>query len=611
MTNHIADRRNKSRRGVGVIIGGVIVFGIILSTVLLFFLSIINNEKAKTGFEILAAQANQDKAAEDLTAFRDQALITDPPGYPAGVYINAFVSNEGSLPAIVSHSALYCVSPSGCPSPNDPDLDPSAFTLNAKDSASRPVGPVSNGLSYSADFITERGNIVSAGTCDVDLAAQICTNDPGTGGIPDFSLSAIPSTVVMEAGNPGSSVIRATSLNGFSSAVTLDASNAGVGIGSSFGANPITPPAGSSATSTLSITTAPTTTPGTYTMIITGTSGSITHTTGISITVLEEGTCVECAVTEGIIQGTGSVQLDFKSFGAIFPTLQDRDTISQKGWQVSASKVPGYPGFTLKESLPTILVERMRNFDPSGQAMVLGRSTSLVSQLAGTTGNNPSANHICTRSGDSAVAYNGNQILPYTTPTSDPDAGMQTVYFCSITQGGTGAWSPSINWGNTTPVFMILRSTFQNTILDYGQTVPYQSFVPSRAFNDWYVCLTTSDLLISVANNCENPTAAAAKTIYKHRGAPGETVYIHFNNNNIGSGAGTPPYSLEWVYSDGSSKTLSYVNTGNGNLQIIVPDTMADNVTPIVQNAPYILKVSDGSVHDQGPRTMFMTFQVT
>ena len=48
--NRVTSRSGrKDRRAVGAIIGGVILAAIMVTTVLVYFLTILNNEKAKTG----------------------------------------------------------------------------------------------------------------------------------------------------------------------------------------------------------------------------------------------------------------------------------------------------------------------------------------------------------------------------------------------------------------------------------------------------------------------------------------------------------------------------------------------------------------------------------
>jgi subtilisin-like proprotein convertase family protein len=80
-----------------------------------------------------------------------------------------------------------------------------------------------------------------------------------------------------------------TSLNGFASATTLSVSGLPAGAGGSFAPNPVTPPAGGSAGSTLSVTTSVSTPSGTYPLTITGTSGALAHATGVTLVVQPPG----------------------------------------------------------------------------------------------------------------------------------------------------------------------------------------------------------------------------------------------------------------------------------------------------------------------------------
>jgi hypothetical protein len=107
----------------------------------------------------------------------------------------------------------------------------------------------------------------------------------GTTGTPDFTIGASPSSVTVNQGSNGTSTITVTSLNGFNAATTLSASGLPSGVTAAFSTNPVTPPANSSATSTLTLTASSSATTGTATVTITGTSGSTTHTTTINLTV--------------------------------------------------------------------------------------------------------------------------------------------------------------------------------------------------------------------------------------------------------------------------------------------------------------------------------------
>ena len=100
-----------------------------------------------------------------------------------------------------------------------------------------------------------------------------------SGGTPDFSLSASPSSLTITQGSNGSSTITVTPQNSFTGTVTLVASGLPTGVTASFGTNPTT------ATSTLTLTASSTATTGMSTVTITGTSGSLSHTTTVALTV--------------------------------------------------------------------------------------------------------------------------------------------------------------------------------------------------------------------------------------------------------------------------------------------------------------------------------------
>ena len=104
----------------------------------------------------------------------------------------------------------------------------------------------------------------------------------------DFSMTASPTSLSIVAGQTGTSTITITSTAGFNSAVSLSFSWVGLtptGVTPSLSAYSVTPPAGSTATSTLTIATSSTTTPTTYTIRITGVSGILTHSVDVTFTV--------------------------------------------------------------------------------------------------------------------------------------------------------------------------------------------------------------------------------------------------------------------------------------------------------------------------------------
>jgi len=97
---------------------------------------------------------------------------------------------------------------------------------------------------------------------------------------PDFSISADQTALTVAPGSSGTATITVGSVSGFSGTVGLSASV--TGITASLSANSIPNSAG---TSILTVQTTSSTAPGTYTVTVTGLSGSLTHLVQVVVTV--------------------------------------------------------------------------------------------------------------------------------------------------------------------------------------------------------------------------------------------------------------------------------------------------------------------------------------
>ena len=102
---------------------------------------------------------------------------------------------------------------------------------------------------------------------------------PATG---DFSLSN-SATMAMDPGRTGGKLIYVTSTGGFNAPVTLAVSGWPSGVRGSFETNPVTPPADGTATSRLALRAATDAVAGTYTVTVTGTSGTLSHTSTFTL----------------------------------------------------------------------------------------------------------------------------------------------------------------------------------------------------------------------------------------------------------------------------------------------------------------------------------------
>jgi regulation of enolase protein 1 (concanavalin A-like superfamily) len=98
---------------------------------------------------------------------------------------------------------------------------------------------------------------------------------------PDFTLSAGPTPQTVTATASASYTVSMTSLNGFTGAVNLSLS--GLPAGATFNFSPAS--ISGSASSTLAIATSCATPAGTYTLTITGTSGSLSHSASVTLIV--------------------------------------------------------------------------------------------------------------------------------------------------------------------------------------------------------------------------------------------------------------------------------------------------------------------------------------
>jgi hypothetical protein len=97
----------------------------------------------------------------------------------------------------------------------------------------------------------------------------------------DFSLTATPASRTVVQGSPTSYTATIGSLNSFAGTVGLTVSGLPAGAAGTFTPSSVT----GSGSSTLNVSTAASTPPGTYTLTIKGTSGSLVHTTTVTLVV--------------------------------------------------------------------------------------------------------------------------------------------------------------------------------------------------------------------------------------------------------------------------------------------------------------------------------------
>jgi len=164
------------------------------------------------------------------------------------------------------------------------------------------VTPPKNGVQTSVLTITLSSSVVQGSYVLTVVGAggglthseQIVLN-VGIGA--DFSISAEPSTLSVTVGSGGTSTIRVTSINNFNSQVRLELSNVPSGISASLNPVLVIPQANSFAISILSVNVPAGATGGTYTLLVTGTSGSLSR--AVTVTLNVRSGCLIATATYG------------------------------------------------------------------------------------------------------------------------------------------------------------------------------------------------------------------------------------------------------------------------------------------------------------------------
>lgn len=152
-----------------------------------------------------------------------------------------------------------------------------------------------NYLPYGFIFLTPYNTDVYRPAAHADINSGRQANDPGlTAGVlwakhwifihsqpPNFTLSAVPTSQTVTATGSTSYTVNVSPINGFTGTVSLSATGLPAGTTASFNPAAIS----SSGSSTLTVSTSCSTPAGSYSLTITGTSGSLSHSAGVTLVV--------------------------------------------------------------------------------------------------------------------------------------------------------------------------------------------------------------------------------------------------------------------------------------------------------------------------------------
>lgn len=162
-------------------------------------------------------------------------------------------------------------------------------------------------------------------------AANNCVLPPTGPPAPNFTIAATPASQSVTAGTGTSYTATVTPSNGFTGVVNFSVSGLPTGASATFNPTSVT----GSGSSTLSVSTSTTTPNGTYTLTITGTSGTLVHSTPVTLVVtggvspdftisvsptslnVSRGTTGRYTVTIGSVNSfTGTVNLSVSGLGS-------------------------------------------------------------------------------------------------------------------------------------------------------------------------------------------------------------------------------------------------------------------------------------------------------
>ena len=619
---------SRTRRGVGAIVGGALIALILFTSVFIYFMVITQSESAKGKGEVQAARIDESKRLETFIARTSNELVPDP-NDASKSFIPVLVNDTGPLTLNATHALVTVADGS------DPEINPlqlMSASGNANDQVLNPGQSAvffvrspdnipASSKTYHIDIISSRGNVVGTQWPPIDGSggpggsggeANVCNNlgtDPGSRGLYVGKTGVTLDFLSLKAGN-GIAIEPDGSGN---LVVTNTKPEDGSGGG---GGGAVTGAVNEGGKARVFDNAA--STPQTLTFRTIEGTGGITATESGTGTIKIDGS--QLALEQP--QRTGSLQLDFKSFGVIFEKYASRNGVDQTGWLVKSANATGYPAYMLPIGPKMYVVDRVRNLDAQGYAIELGRSTSLQLSLGNCNGANTCPPIFLCNSDLTSANVNTSPLtdppgisIPATSPAAGDDVGWKELVFCSATQGADGSdgsqWWVRANMQNpVNSLFMVARGVYGGTSFSFAQTIPYQAtylahqggsnFANSAPDNSNMVaCLLASD----ANTKCTDPLGNTQPAGAKYLGSSGQSLFIHVNPITC-SGTCSDRYNAVWVYPiSGKVQNLATNVQLDGNRNIPV-------TIPAVAGGYYTIMLSTGYSSSSNQDVYYLTFQV-
>ncbi len=220
-------------------------------------------------------------------------------------------SYTATVTAAGGFGGTVALSVSGLPSGAACTFNPSSIvasgtsTMSCSTSSSTPPG------TYA---LTING---TSGSLSHNTTVALAVNVPP----PDFTLSASPSSQTVTAGGGTTYTASVSPVNSFSGSVNFTVSGLPAGASGAFSPASVT----GSGSSTLSVSTSTSTVAGTYSLTITGTSGTLTHTAGVTLVV---NAIVPVCVTAGAAWQNTAIVSQTGTFTATFDATPSASSIN-------------------------------------------------------------------------------------------------------------------------------------------------------------------------------------------------------------------------------------------------------------------------------------------
>jgi hypothetical protein len=237
--------------------------------------------------------------------------ISDTGDFSVSVLPNTLSVNQGStgtttatITSLVNFSGPVTLTISGLPAGVSAAVGTNPLTPPKGASVSSPI-VIGVGGSVPA---TSYPLIVSASNGTLTHSTVLALTVTSSGPSPDFTITISPSSITLPESVSATTTVTITSMGAFSSSVSLTSSGVPSGVILTFGTNPVLPPAGGSVNSAISLILQPWAAPGPYTITVTGTSGSITHTAtiGLFIAPVQDYQLTANPSTVSLAQGTSA-----------------------------------------------------------------------------------------------------------------------------------------------------------------------------------------------------------------------------------------------------------------------------------------------------------------